>query len=90
MQNEGGDSPLYLLLTRSCLKKYVGPSLSLRSLRHSDIVWHGPRRNLERAELEIIFCKVRLGAGTRGMICLCLQVSRAVLEQREQKRSVWS
>lgn len=38
-----------------------------------------------RAELETKFCKVRLGSCPRGMICLCLQVSRAVLEQREQK-----
>lgn len=65
MHKEGGDSTLYLLLTRSCLKKYIGQSLSLHSLRHSDIVWRGPGRDLKRAELEMIFCEVRLGAGTR-------------------------
>lgn len=78
------------MLTRSCLKKYIGWSLSLHSIRHSDIVWCSLRRDLERAELEMIFCKVRLGSGTWEMICLCLQVYRAVLEQKEQKWFVWS
>lgn len=51
MHNKGGDSSLYLLLTRSCLKKYIGWSLSLHSIRRNDIVWRSPRRDLDEGRI---------------------------------------